>query len=264
MTESTMTDHTHRFDAMSPGRKAAYILACFVLGDLLILGLHLVLGGHDTFGAIFDLDKEGNLPTWFSSCKFSVAALAAALCFLGERRAGLGLRFRAAWLAISLLMLFMSADETAQFHEHAIEWIMNSPLGGLLRRAFMTDVTADALLWGLLASPLLMALAVYTLSFYWTRLRSRPLLMAGGGLAIALLAGALTLETEEAALLSGHGAFSLEVWNHYRVLTGLEELMEQLAASLLATIHFAYAFALEEQPSKSNADADQKQLPEVG
>lgn len=62
---------------------------------------------------MFNLEREANVPTWFSS------VLLLACSALTFRTAGLSPErpFRRHWAALSLVFLYLSADETAQIHE---------------------------------------------------------------------------------------------------------------------------------------------------
>jgi hypothetical protein len=61
---------------------------------------------------LFDLDTEGNIPTWYESSLFLVAA---GLCglFAGARPAG----GAGVWRILAVIFLVMSCDETAMLHE---------------------------------------------------------------------------------------------------------------------------------------------------
>lgn len=64
----------------------------------------------------FDLDAEGNLPTWYSSI-----ALLAAAALLGIIAAHVRRRkqpFAGHWQALAILLVVLSIDEVAQWHEH--------------------------------------------------------------------------------------------------------------------------------------------------
>jgi hypothetical protein len=64
----------------------------------------------------FDLDAEGNLPTWYSSM-----ALLAAAVLLGIIAAHVRRRkqpFAGHWQALAILLVVLSIDEVAQWHEH--------------------------------------------------------------------------------------------------------------------------------------------------
>ena len=75
------------------------ILVTLLAGDLVLLLGHVLVARHEIFGELFDLDQEANLPTWYSSLKFVLAAAAAAACYLSESTGDEAQRprYRAAW-----------------------------------------------------------------------------------------------------------------------------------------------------------------------
>ncbi|MBF0370949.1 MAG: hypothetical protein HQL52_15985 [Magnetococcales bacterium] len=230
--------------------------ALLVMLDLFVLGLHLLLGDHPQLGSLVHLDKEGNLPTWYSSLKFTLAAVAALACYFLERAARIDsvpdsslppIRPRLSpipWLLVALLMLGLSADETAQIHETTVHWFMESPAGDNLRQAFEVVRAGGVLLWGVLLSPLLVVIGGWLLRFYWQRFRGHLWLFGGGFLAVGLLGLALALETREAGLVGVGGHLTAASLRNYQWLTGVEEMAELLAASLITGVHVAYAWTL--------------------
>ena len=83
----------------------------------------------------FNLNKEANLPSWYSSALMLCSALAALGVYFSQRDKGFWRR--GFWLAFSLMFIFNSADETAQFHEtiakftHAFWALYYAPIIGL-------------------------------------------------------------------------------------------------------------------------------------
>lgn len=88
---------------------ALHIIAVFVLR----IGL-----GYDTaygFVAMFDMDSEGNAPSWFSSALLFAAAVACG--FAGQLTREVVPRLYLYWIVLALVLLFLSADEAARLHE---------------------------------------------------------------------------------------------------------------------------------------------------
>jgi len=86
---------------------------------------------------LFDLDKEANLPTWFSSILlFSIAFASMLIYFLG-RRTDKKSSWKNFWPGFSILFCFLSLDEAVGFNElisstYNFNWIwFYAPLGGL-------------------------------------------------------------------------------------------------------------------------------------
>lgn len=91
-----------------------------------IAGLHLLnalaqaprlLGAPDwpRLRRLFDVDGEGNLPSWYSSV--ALLACAALLGLIASTKARERDRFWKHWALLSLTFVGLSADETAQVHE---------------------------------------------------------------------------------------------------------------------------------------------------
>ncbi|MGH7586442.1 MAG: hypothetical protein ACREMH_09370, partial [Gemmatimonadales bacterium] len=98
-----------------PRRIIATVLALDLL-SLLAYAIHRALGNPiGVLESFFDLDREQNLPTWWSSAKLlAVALVLGATC--AARRSVDG---RRAWLlaAGAVVALGLSLDETALLHE---------------------------------------------------------------------------------------------------------------------------------------------------
>jgi hypothetical protein len=100
-------------------RRIPRVIVAFFALDAIVAALYLV--AHATgpwprgVSQFFDLNREGNLPTWFSSMQWlCVAALLGAFAWRLVRRAESGGR---PLLALAFLFLCMSLDEVAQIHE---------------------------------------------------------------------------------------------------------------------------------------------------
>jgi drug/metabolite transporter (DMT)-like permease len=219
------------------------LLVTLLAADLVILLLHVLLSRHPYLGTVFDLDAEGNVPTWYSSFKFTLAAGAAVLCRRAEDAAARPARRRYSWgwLLIGALMLAMSIDETGQLHEALTNWLMASPLGANLRATFEASKESGTMLWGVVFAPFLLLAALACLVFYYSRFKRLPWLMAGYGVAVALLATSLTLETKEAELLGAPGFVSSARLGLYRIDIAFEEMAEVLAGTAFVVVHYAYA-----------------------
>lgn len=115
---------------LDPWRLPLMLLGC----ALLLVGAYVVTqlwvprvlhgqGGTLAMIQFFDLDREGNLPSWFSATLWT---LAAALAFGASAQGHADRRARPRWLALGGLYLFLSMDEMAGWHDM---------LGIVLRRA---------------------------------------------------------------------------------------------------------------------------------
>ncbi len=99
-----------------------YLLA--LMGLAVLLGvLHYAYGRVNTGNRLwFNLDKERNLPTWFSGCVFFLLGCAALVAWYQERRqrnAGHDcFRLPELWLGVGGIGLLMSLDEITILHEN--------------------------------------------------------------------------------------------------------------------------------------------------
>ena len=173
---------------VSPLRVALFLAAIAVL----LLIAHLAAEAVEkAFGeslpdratAIWSLDEENNIPTWYASMLLALVGLA--LAFVGLMKYQERDRHYWQWFAIALIPLFLSLDDMAQLHE-----ALSDPLseeygfGGLLRWA-----------WIVVAAPVVAVLTVLFLPFLF-RLprRTALLLLAGAGITFS---GGVVLEMFE-------------------------------------------------------------------
>jgi hypothetical protein len=86
------------------------------------------VGGHDVqLGLLpyFDLDEEGNLPSWYAASTLLLCAgLLAVIAQAKHRQED---RYARHWLGLSLIFVFLSLDEATGLHEHLM-----SPMHALL------------------------------------------------------------------------------------------------------------------------------------
>ncbi|NOU26671.1 MAG: hypothetical protein HOO96_02100 [Polyangiaceae bacterium] len=155
------------------------------------------------YGA-FDLDGEGNVPTWFSSAGLLACGLVA---FLLRRRAR-GLT------AFAFLLSAAAVDEVAMFHERAAAWLLE-------HRGDVPPITVWLL--GAVLAAALAATLVPMLRRLPPVLRTR-LVVSG----VVFVAAAVGVETLGQAWARRHG------WHNavYTFLVLLEECGEMLGAAL--------------------------------
>lgn len=96
----------------------------------------------------FELSKEGNAPTWFSSFLFTLIGLACGAIYFAEKftspSSAAADRTRPAWLLFAALFLFLSFDETSQLHER-LDWVMSGYSEGGQAMTPSGDQDADGL-----------------------------------------------------------------------------------------------------------------------
>lgn len=144
------------------------IIACH---SLAVLSYHFTPGGFpESITALFNVNAEANLPTWYSSALLFFVALAAFFLFLlesGQPRAQqMGKNF---WFGFGMVYLFLSLDESATVHEFinaltGIKWVyLYAPFGALfflacLYYCFVVDRNNVALRYYLVGGLILYAL----------------------------------------------------------------------------------------------------------
>ena len=175
--------------------------------DLLLVGLLLLCGASVVSTIIpladrllcdyFRMNSDTNIPAWYSSVLLALAAYLAFEC----RNIALDTLSKRGFLALGALLLLMSCDEIARFHETLPVYLANGL--GLDRFNLL-----QGRLWLLLGAPFVLAIM---LSVIWVAnrvLRDHPLvrnLMVLGFLAVLL--GGVVLETS--ALFVPHGLFRM-------------------------------------------------------
>lgn len=174
---------------------------------------------------LFDLDSEGNIPAWFSSCQLFAVAISYFSC---ARRKGTESRpSRVLFILAGIGALYVSSDETAQIHErvHAvigaryIDWV--PPF--IVQNFFLTMVFVAVLVSiGQMLSNDFLAL--------WRHHR-RIVLLTVLGVAIGLTGG-MVVEAIGYQIPPTHPIL-------YRVEVSVEEFMEMFGGSviLLAALH---------------------------
>jgi hypothetical protein len=79
-----------------------------------VLRLFTDLGRQDRIAQFFDVGVEASLPTVFSTVNLLLGAV---LAFLVHRSA---VRYRRYWATLSLLLVYLAADESCQLHERVL------------------------------------------------------------------------------------------------------------------------------------------------
>lgn len=209
--------------ARTLGAAIAILLCASLLGQL----ARYQLGDPSVYGlvALFDVDAERNIPTFFTVllalCNALLLALIAAAS--GERRA------RRHWLALSAGFLLIACDEGFQLHERLI-----APM-----RALLGGRDLGYLYFGWVV-PGILGVCILALCFLKFLLRlpaatRNPML----GAAALYLGGCLGMELIDGNYLESHG-YTLT----YSFLTTVEEGLEMAGlATLLVTLlaHIAVA-----------------------
>lgn len=165
----------------------------------------------------FNFNEEGNLPTFFSSI---LLLMASALLFV-IRQLSAQKKCRQKWLLLSVLFLFLAADEACQIHER-----INTVARGYLPNDFSGFLYWA---WVLPYSFLILGVGIYIFRFVLSLpRRTRNLFILS---AIVFVSGALVIESVE-----GH-LNKLYSYEHviFFFTTTIQELMEM--AGVIIFIH---------------------------
>jgi hypothetical protein len=169
--------------------------------------------------ALFDLDGEANIPTWFSSCQLFL--IGAILFLLGVMPHKSERPSRPFLLVLSVRFLLLSLDETAQLHERItqgvgrryIDWLPEFVWG----RASLTLSLP-------VVATFMLRLTLRDLSAIW-RWSPRLSLLAMAGACISIFGG-VVMEAIGYKLLQYGSPF-------YKFEVAIEESMEMFGASLI-------------------------------
>lgn len=156
----------------------------------------------------FNLDREMNIPTWFSSMLFLFSAVL--MWKAGDAEAPYGLRFRKYWKGLAVFFVYISIDEVAAIHEMAVDpfrkWLH---AGGWL---YFTWVVPAAVLVAVLA-------ALYWRLFFALPARTKRLFLLA---AFLFFAGAFGFEMVEGRYVELHGSQNFQ----YALIAHAEEILE--------------------------------------
>lgn len=114
-------DDTPLFWGLTPARVARWFMVVITLLTVLSVAEQYVihqLGRADLeeYLIAFDLDAEGNIPTWYSS--FALLAAAVLLGIIAGHVRRRQQPYAGHWQALAILIGVLSIDEIAQLHEH--------------------------------------------------------------------------------------------------------------------------------------------------
>lgn len=175
------------------------------------LGMPYLLG----FVPLFYVDMEGNVPTWYETMALAFASLLAGLLALSALRARAP--FARHWLAIALLLLFMSVDEAARLHEATMNPLQRviGPVEGAWQPIWVVVGIAAACI----------VAALFLRFFLHLPRRDQVQVFAAAALFVT---GAVVVEMVSSSLF--HELYSL-TWTAsfpYALFAHLEELLEML------------------------------------
>jgi len=118
-----------------PIKKMFFLL---LLITLFLLVMHILsLDGPKLLYLKFNIDKEANIPTWFSTVLLFTISITAFVIYWLERNFEKSHRWRYFWIIFAAFYAFLSFDEAAMFHEliykiTRIKWIfLYAPFAGI-------------------------------------------------------------------------------------------------------------------------------------
>lgn len=192
------------------------IIAVLVSLNLLFQFSTYYLGHGHVFGLVnlFSLDREANIPTWYSSSTLLLSALL--LAIIATHLRGAKEKWWKHWAALGVIFLLLSVDEGASIHELSIEPVRSVlGVGGVFHWAWVVPGMAAVLVIGLAYLNFLIALPRTT----------RRLFVAA---AVTFLSGALLLEMLGAGWFVEHGRRNMG----YAAFWTAEEALEMIGVAV--------------------------------
>lgn len=169
--------------------------------------------GHPTVKGLvplFDLNREGNIPTFYSALLLFFAALIILFISILSRKQKS--RYTSRWTFLSFVFLYLAFDEGCSFHEKLVPYVMN-----LLGNAY-TGIGFDG--WVIPYSAGILLLALYLMRFWLHLPRKTRLLFLMA--AVVYIAGAIGTELVDGYLSELYGFENLTV----QLVTNIEESLE--------------------------------------
>ena len=204
-------------------RVLTYIVLALTFVSTAVLSVGWITGHTYLMGLVplFNVGKEANVPTWYSS--FALLLCSALFYAIASAEKAAKTHHAFHWRALAVIFLFFSADEASSIHE---------TIGGVFERVFHTSIFTNygwaapgavlAVVVGLLFARFLIHLPAAT----------RRLFIIAGALYMAGVSG-MEVVSLRWGLAYGTGNVG------YRLLATLEELLEMMGVVVLI-----YALAL--------------------
>jgi len=195
-------------------------LIAFISGLVIfevILGcLHVYFYGR-TF--TFDLDREFNLPTYYSAVLFLLNFFVIGTIYYSEKNSGM--THKELWI-ISIIFLFLSLDEVGRFHEAIIPFLRrNIPS--------LVSIFDSNKYWVVVMIPFILFTIFFFSMFMYRKLRIYPWILTGTVLALILWIIVLGLE-----LWEGYTA------DTYKFNALVEEELEMIGSTVFLSAFLVY------------------------
>jgi tetratricopeptide (TPR) repeat protein len=199
------------------------LLPGYIATLLVVESVFVVL--HFVFPAVrlVDLDREHNLPSWFSGLQLAAIGVACAAAF---HREGRGRRLRGVWALLAAGFFYLSFDEISVLHE------------SILREETLAALSGASLLrglppWQIVFAPAVAGAALTLGYIFVSRLWGAPVARMAAVAGVALWGGAFIFEGTAIAVSIPQD------W--YRVEVALEEFCEMAGATMLLAAILTYA-----------------------
>lgn len=181
------------------------------------IGIQLGIPAQEIGWEYIWLDHETNLPSWYSTVLLLAASALLAIQYQfararGDRKPG-------SWLALSLVMLYLSIDEGSQAHERFGDFL----------KTYIPTTDLLYFTWVIVGGPLIVLAAIGFIPFLFRLPRSTALLFVASGL--IFVAGGFGFE------LIGGRMVTYTGWGspYYMVAALFEEILELIGMTLFVT-----------------------------
>lgn len=226
---------SRRIDAL-PRRLLIGLLAAEA--SLALLHIVFTWPGPDYWGVdlwrLFHVDREANLPTWFSALQLALLALVCAVIWMIERDAEDTVANTNIWAAFAAGAVFLSADEAASIHErlgHGFATLVDASEPGSVVHALGYY---ESYYWALLYAPIAIPLSAFVVRHAWRALWTLRWRVSA---AVAVfLTGAIVLDFIEGRFgTANHTGIPYTVGSFSGLLDIflLEELMEMVGVTIV-------------------------------
>jgi hypothetical protein len=213
-------------------RLLAIAIACLVAAHIAVHVAHFGFGRDHLMGLtpLFDMNREGNAPAWYSGTVFLATAAALAAVAAAKRRQAD--QFQRHWAVLALAFLYLSFDELTQVHE---KWgdVLNGPLASWRRREVLGGVLRN--LWVLPAGVMAAVVGLSYLRFLaHLPVVTRTLFVASG---VTFVGAAVGMEMLGASYSAAGGRYHPGFMVFVTIEEGLE--MGSIAVFLYAVLTYA-------------------------
>jgi len=222
------------------GRSLKWIMISLILISLVFSLLHLIWSDLKVEGIRwFNLDKERNLPTWFSGALFFMLGITALMAYFSEKNLESKLTKQVfnspfLWVILGLTAFYLSLDEITILHENLFWKEIRVFTAGLDENLmFITQ-------WQILFAPLIILLLSFILILFANRFKIVRISAKYAFLGIVSAVTAIFLEAVRSL-------FKVQSSMLYNYSVVLEELCEMLFAIfiLLSIINYIYFLSSE-------------------